>query len=418
MADQVRRIGLSLGADLCWPLWFEQVLDKLDLSLPIDGDSVRFEVERVTIEPYDLNQETNYDVVLDRLSHWMMTSREWVKKAILMDGVYVLNNPWSFQSMEKHTSYCAMMRLGLPVPKTLMVPPKDHEPSDDLRPTLERYAQMFDLGDLGRKVGFPLFIKPYDGGAWRGVTRIADESQLQESYDKSGQLVLHFQEAVEPFEHFVRCVGMGPQLRVMRYDPSKPHHDRYQVTRNFVSDEESRLIQDMTLTINGFFGWEFNSCEALLREGTWHPIDYANACPDSQVTSLHYHFPWLVLAKLRWALYCAATKRSMRLNLDWQPYFDVVDAEPDLPLKERLSRFADITRQRFDAEPFAEFCEEHLGHLPEVAREFVSSDAARDAIRQKVASLFPEHEVDEYTELFCGRVASWLAEEGPEKMEP
>ena len=61
-------------------------------------------VERVTIEPFDLRQPCQYDVVLDRLTHWYTPSREWIKKAILMDGLYVLNNPWSVQSMEKHTT--------------------------------------------------------------------------------------------------------------------------------------------------------------------------------------------------------------------------------------------------------------------------------------------------------------------------
>jgi hypothetical protein len=86
-------------------------------------------------------QPCKYDVVLDRLTHWFHTSREWIKKAVMMDGLYVLNNPWSVQSMEKHTSYCAMMKLGMPIPPTWMVPPKEHEPLPDVQPTLERYAQ-------------------------------------------------------------------------------------------------------------------------------------------------------------------------------------------------------------------------------------------------------------------------------------
>src|SRR3990170_958804 len=93
MADGGRRIGLSLG-----------------------GDTIRVETERVTIEPFDLRQSCHYDVVLDRLTHWYGTSREWIKKAVIMDGLYVLNNPWSVQSNEKHTSYCAMIQLGMPIP--------------------------------------------------------------------------------------------------------------------------------------------------------------------------------------------------------------------------------------------------------------------------------------------------------------
>jgi len=133
MASVTRKIGLSLGADICWPLCYEQILDKLQLAIAYQGDSVRIAVDRVTIEPFDLRQPCEYDVVLDRLTHWYHTSREWIKKAILMDGLYVLNNPWSVQSMEKHTSYCAMMHLGMPIPETWMIPPKAYEATADSR---------------------------------------------------------------------------------------------------------------------------------------------------------------------------------------------------------------------------------------------------------------------------------------------
>jgi glutathione synthase/RimK-type ligase-like ATP-grasp enzyme len=179
MAPVTRTIGLSLGADICWPICYEQILGKLDLAIPWQGDTVKLATERVTIEPFDLRQPCKYDVVLDRLTHWYHTSREWIKKAILMDGLYVLNNPWSVQANEKHTSYCAMMALGMPIPETWMVPPKDYEPLPDLAPTLKRYAKLFDLRAIGQQLGYPLFMKPYDGGGWRAVSRCADESQLR-----------------------------------------------------------------------------------------------------------------------------------------------------------------------------------------------------------------------------------------------
>jgi hypothetical protein len=34
----------------------------------------------------------------------------------LAGRVYLLNNPFTFQAMEKQAAYCAMMRLGLKVP--------------------------------------------------------------------------------------------------------------------------------------------------------------------------------------------------------------------------------------------------------------------------------------------------------------
>ncbi len=405
MADITRRIGLSLGADLCWPICFEEILRRLELAIPVGGDTVRFEVERLTLEPFDLRQPSRYDVILDRLTHWYHLSREWIKKAVIMDGLYVLNNPWSVQSMEKHTSYCAMMHLGLPVPDTWMVPPKAYEPRPDLEPTLRRYARMFDLGEVGSKLGYPMYMKPYDGGAWVGVSRIEDDAQLRAAYEQSDRRVMHLQRAVDGFDLFVRGIGVGPQVYPIRYDPGAPLHDRYKIDFDFLTPDEASLLEDMVLTINTFFGWDFNSCEALRKDGVFHPIDFANACPDSQVTSLHYHFPWLVKAKIRWAVFCAATKRPMRRNLDWAPYYEV--AERDLPLRERLAAYGAIARERLDAERFGEFCEEHLAHLDEVALEFFGTDEAKEAVRLKVQDLFPADEVERFTEHFWGLIDFW-----------
>ncbi len=410
MADITRRIGLSLGADLCWPICYEEIVKRLDLALPIGGDTVRFAVDRVTIEPFSLRQGCDYAVVLDRLTHWYKTSREWIKKAVLMDGLYVLNNPWSIQSMEKQTTYCAMMKLGLPVPDTWIVPPKSYEPTPDLEPTLRRYARMFDLGAVGRELGYPLYMKPFDGGAWVGVERIENEEQLRELYEKSSTRLMHLQQAVEGWDLFVRAIGVGPQVRAVRYDPAAPLHDRYQLDRGFLSADEESLLADMTLTINTFFGWDFNSCETLRSHGEFRPIDFANGCPDSQVTSLHYHFPWLVMALVRWSLFVAATRRPMRKGFDWDPYYEV--AERDLPYRDRLAAYAGIARKRLQADRFEEFCQVHLGHLDEVAYEFFGSERAREAVRLKVGALYPEHEVDEFSERFLGRIQQWREQEG------
>ena len=315
MGDVVRHIGLSLGADLCWPLCFEEMIKRLDLRIPFNGDTLRFDVERVTIEPFDLRQPVKYDVVVDRLTHWYHTSREWIKKAILLNDLYVFNNPWSIQANEKHTSYCAMMKLGMPIPETWMLPPKSYEPTPDLKPTLARYAKLFDIKKVGDEVGWPFFMKPYDGGGWRAVTRVADEKAAWKAYEESGKMVMHAQASVEGFDLFVRCIGFGPQTRCVLYDPSAPLHDRYTMKTGFMPAADYDHLRKVTLTINAFFGWEFNSCESLRRKGTWYPIDFANPCPDSQVTSLHFHFPWLVKAYLRWTIFCAATRRKMRRTL-------------------------------------------------------------------------------------------------------
>ncbi len=409
MAEIKRRIGLSLASDICWPVCYEEIMERLDLALPIGHNVVRFEVERVTIEPFDLRQDVRYDVVIDRLTHWYHTSREWIKKAIILNDLYVFNNPWSIQAHEKHSSYCAMMKLGLHVPDTWMIPPKGYDPNPDLEPTLSRYAKMFDLKDLGERIGYPFFMKPYDGGGWAGVNRITDTETFQDTYDKSGKRVMHLQKSVEPHDVFVRCIGLGPQVRFVKYDPTAPLHDRYTMDQDFLSTDEKALLRDITLTINTFFGWDFNSAESLRKDGDWHPIDFANPCPDSQVTSLHYHFPWLIKANIRWSVFCAATRRKMNANLDWKPYFRVLRKE--LPYRERLAAYGAIANQRLSTGRFQEFCDKYLPHLDGVAFEFFSSPRAKEAIRSKVAALYPDEEVEEFTELFWERIAKWRKEQ-------
>ncbi|MBX3272242.1 MAG: hypothetical protein KF729_18400 [Sandaracinaceae bacterium] len=413
MTEITRTIGLSLGADICWPLCYEAIMQRLDLRIPVGDDTVRLDVERVFIEPFDLRQSCKYDVVIDRLTHWYHTSREWIKKAVLMNDLYVFNNPWSVQSMEKHTSYAAMMHLGMPVPETWMIPPKEYDETPDLKPTLHRYAKLFDIGRLGPKLGYPMFVKPYDGGGWRSVTRCKDEASLRAAYEESGRAVMHVQAAVEPFDEFVRCIGFGPQTRLVSYDPDAPLHDRYTMKEDFVAPADVEHLRKVTLTINSFFGWEFNSCEALRKNGIWYPIDFANGCPDSQVTSLHYHFPWLVKAYIRWSVYCAATDRKMRMNLDWAPFYEV--AREGGTYEEKLDRYAAIADERFETARFEEFCEKHLAHLDDVAAEFFRSREAEDAIRQKVTALFPAHEVDAFTDLFVRRVHSYIDTHSPKE---
>ena len=408
MAEVTRRIGLSLGADICWPLCFEYMMKRLDLRIPHQGDTLRFEVERVTIEPFNLRQPVKYDVVVDRLTHWLHTSREWIKKGILMNDLYVFNNPWSVQSNEKHTSYAAMMKLGMPIPETWMIPPKSYDPElKDARPTLHRYAKLFDLGKIGDELGWPFFLKPYDGGGWRAVTRVKNKEGAWKAYEESGKAVMHAQQSVEGYDLFVRCIGFGAQTRCVAYDPDAPLHDRYTTKTDFMPAADVEHLRKVTLVINAFFGWEFNSCEALHKGGTWYPIDFANPCPDSQVTSLHFHFPWMVKAYLRWSIFCAATKRKMRRNLDWEPFYQV--AAKDLPYSEKLDQYAAIADARFETARFEEFCATHLSNLDAVAYDFFASPEAKDAVRQKTAALFPAHEVEKFTELFWGRIQAWRA---------
>ena len=82
----------------------------------------------------------------------------------------------------------------------------------------------------------------------------------------------------------------------------------------------------------------------------------------------------------------------------------------DISFDEKLAGYAKLALEHFDAERFEEFCEQHLSHVDEVAHEFFGSDVVMDAIQQKVEALYPEHEIEQFTQLFWDRIQTWRQE--------
>src|SRR6478735_2791335 len=250
-------IGLLIGTEDDWPRAFEALVARLG---PVDGHELR--TERIVNEPLDLRSRPRYSLVIDRLAWWYDLPRAWLKKVALMDDVYLLNNPFTFQAMEKHSAYCALMRLGIRVPETWLIPHK----------------------------------VPPDGGQWIGVSRVGSPDELRAHYDDSGERMMHLQTALEGFDVFVRSLSIGAETTAMWFDPSRPMYDRYQVRHDFLTPELGDEILTISRLVNAFFRWEFNSCETIVKDGVAYPIDYANASPDVALTSLHYYFPWAITA--------------------------------------------------------------------------------------------------------------------------
>ncbi len=258
-----------------------------------------------------------------------------------MDGVYLLNSPFTFQSMEKHAAYCAMMRLGLKVPDTVLVPSKN--PVDNARYayTATRYNQPFDLDEIAeqdrlpdvhealrrRRLGRRVAGAQRRGAApgLRRVRRAADApAGLGGGLRRVRPVAVHRRRddghAVPP-----RTADARPLRRAARVPLRR---------------RPGAEVTTISKLVNAFFRWEFNSCELLVRGSEVHPIDYANACPDVALTSLHYYFPWAMSALVRWTVFCCATGRDARLDLDTTNYFAVAD-RTDLSYSEKLGRVPD-----------------------------------------------------------------------------
>jgi hypothetical protein len=274
----------------------------------------------------------------------------------------------------------------------------------------EHYNPAFDLGAIGEHIGYPLFMKPFDGGQWVGVTRVRNAEELHSRYDESGERLMHLQAAVDDFDVFARSLSIGAETMVMRFEPDRPMHDRYQIQHGFLSPQLGEEIVAISRLVNAFFRWEFNSCETIVKEGVAHPIDYANASPDVAITSLHYYFPWAMEALVRWSAFCLVSRRQMRINQNTRDYFAVGDRE-DLSYEEKLDEYRRLADTYFQIDEYDEFVATAVPHVHELMVDYVESREFDDLLVAVVTTTFPPHEHEQYVAHYRGLLAAWAREQ-------
>jgi hypothetical protein len=410
VTDQRHLIGLLLGTEEDWPTAFEAIAGRLGEIRDGEGRTHAYDVERLTIEPFNLRAEPRQELVIDRLAYWYYHPREWLKKVALTHDVYLLNSPFTFQSMEKHAAYCAMMRLGLKVPETVLLPYKNPPDHAKYAYTASKYNKPFDVEAIAAEIGYPMFMKPYDGGAWVGVSQIRNAEELHRAYDESGQRLMHLQKAVAGFDVFARSLSIGAETMVMNFDPDQPMHARYSISHDFLDAATGNETVTIGRLVNAFFRWEFNSCETLIKDGEVYPIDYANACPDVALTSLHYYFPWAMKALVKWSVFCTTTGRQPRYDLETRRFFDIADRS-DLSYDEKLTAYRELADAYFEVDRYQDFCASRLAHLDEVVLDWVRSPGFDQLIVDTVKSTFPAHEHDHFIAHYRGLLEAWAKDE-------
>jgi hypothetical protein len=253
-------------------------------------------------------------------------------------------------------------------------------------------------------------MKPFDGGQWVGVTRIADADELHRRYDESGERLMHLQAAIEEFEVFARSLSIGAETMVMRFEPDRPMHDRYAIAHDFLTPELGAEIVTISRVVNAFFRWEFNSCETIVKSGEAFPIDYANASPDVAVTSLHYYFPWAIEALVRWSAFCLVTQREMRINQNTRDYFLVGDRK-DLSYEEKLREYRRLADAYLQVDEYEEFVATALPHVHELMLEYVESPAFDELLVGTVQATFPPGEQEQFVAHYRGLLAAWARDQ-------
>lgn len=242
-----------------------------------------------------------YRVIVDRISHDIPFYRAWLKIAAL-DGAYVVNNPFWSSADDKFFNYALAARLGVAVPATVVLPHKEHPPGTTDK-SMRNLAYPLNWDEIFEYIGFPAFLKPFDGGGWRDVFHVKSREDFFQAYDQTRTLCMTLQKAVKFTEYF-RCYVVGQtDVHVMAYDPRAPFHERYVKNPPAYAPGLLDRVKKDALTLCQALGYDLNTVEFACEDGVPYAIDFMNPAPDADPHSVgQENFAWIVDAVARFAV--------------------------------------------------------------------------------------------------------------------
>jgi glutathione synthase/RimK-type ligase-like ATP-grasp enzyme len=306
----MKKIGVLHGKERSFPTAFVERINKKG----IDG---------IVAEPVNINkvvqgEPSEYAVIVDRISQDVPFYRAYLKNAAL-NGTAVINNPFWWSADEKFFNNCLATKIGVPVPKTVILPSRDL-PEDTSDQSFSNLAYPLDWEGIFNYVGFPAYMKPFAGGGWKNVYRLDSIEDFFEKHSETGQLVMLLQEEII-FDEYYRCYCIGGKhVRIMPYEPRNPHHLRY--AANFSpSAEKYKEMEEIVLRINQYLGYDFNTVELALRDGVPYAIDFCNPAPDAELQSVGpENFEWVVETAANFAIEKAEQFEPGKDSLTWGEY--------------------------------------------------------------------------------------------------
>ncbi len=306
----MKKIGVLFGKERSFP---EAFVDRVN-SKQVPG----IVAEPVRIDKVVQGESSGYAVIIDRISQDVPFYRAFLKNAAV-SGTAVINNPFWWSADEKFFNNALAVKIGVPVPKTVILPSRDH-PDDTTNDSFSNLAYPLDWKGIFDYVGFPAYMKPFAGGGWKNVYRLESMEDFFEKHAETGQLVMLLQEEIV-FEKYYRCYCIGGKhVRIMPYEPRNPHHLRY-VASFDTSAEEYKMMEEIVLRINHFLGYDFNTVELAMRDGVPYAIDFCNPAPDADIRSVgQENFDWVVETAANYAIERAQNHKDGLDNLTWGEY--------------------------------------------------------------------------------------------------
>jgi len=306
----MKKIGILHGQENTFP---EAVVARIN-SKNVPG----IHAEPVLINKVIQGKDSGYAVIIDRISQDVPFYRAFLKNAALQ-GTAVINNPFWWSADEKFFNNCLAIQVGVPVPKTVLLP-SNQMPPDTTPASFRNLDYPMDWDGIVNEIGFPAYMKPHAGGGWKSVYRVESLDDLFAKHNETDTLVMMLQEEIV-FEEYYRCYCIGRKhVRIMPYEPRNPHHLRY-VTDRKPSEQMLALLTDYVLRLNNALGYDFNTVEFAVRDGVPYAIDFCNPAPDADINSVGAeNFEWVVETAANYAIERALAQKTGQDNLTWGTY--------------------------------------------------------------------------------------------------
>ena len=283
----MKRVGVLVGREKTFP---EAIIKGINERGK--GDVV---AEYLKLDGIRYDDPPRYDLVIDRISHEVPFYRATLKRMAL-EGTKVINNPFWWSADDKFFNYSLGKKLGVAIPKTVLLPQKDYI-EGIVSESLRNLAFPVDWQGIIDYVGLPAFLKPFDGGGWKNVSKVNSLEELWAEYDKTGTLCMTLQESID-FDQFVRCYCVGQQeVMIMAYDPRKPYLSGEQYVHNpdYLEPKLADRVRKDVRTLCTALGYDINTVEFAIKDGVPFAIDFMNPAPDAELASVgEFYHRWIV----------------------------------------------------------------------------------------------------------------------------
>jgi len=307
----MKRIGVLFGMENTFP---GALVEKINAQ-HLEGIAAEF----IEIGAIRLDQPPRWSVIVDRISHDIPFYRAFLKHAVLQ-GTTVINNPFWWSADDKFFNYSLAARLGVAAPPTVILPHKQFPPGTTDR-SMRNLQYPLDWEGVFAYIGFPSFLKPVNGGGWRDVYHVHSREEFFRAYDQSRDLCMMLQKAVAFTEYF-RCYVVGQEkVRIMAYDPRRPHAERYVLDAPPADKKLLQRVEQDSVTLCRALGYDLNTVEFAVEKGIPYAIDFMNPAPDADLHSVgKENFEWIVAAVADLAVKKAKAPRPKVPEFHWSAY--------------------------------------------------------------------------------------------------